>query len=607
MKRTATAIHTTLLALALASLAGCSNDLPADESGNAQNTDGRRLAFTATQKNEKPNGTPQTRTGHEEVEADGTVSVTWAAADKVYVTKAPGTDQCAGNLVPFSLTAGAETASATFTQDDGTSADWQNNDELYAIYGKQSQLTVTNLSGSIYADCNYTGQRQTANKGMEHLADYDFMVATGVYAEEAMPDFDFAHTGSIMKFVLTMPTDAADKKVNRLALTTEDGDRVFVSRQRVSLQGDAAADRDERVSSIDLALGNDAVTGIPTENGVLTAYLMVAPAADAALTGKRIKLSVSTTDGGYYTATLTGESIAAERLYTVTRTLTKDNAVIAVAVAPGNLVNVLKSLTLADGQNELRLVGTMQDSDLAVSDENFGDTNTSYSCSALEHWLRVHHQITTLDLSGVTGLTRIPDRAFASGYAFDRITRMILPEGITTIGERALMLYAATCNIPASVTTLKKEAFNCANLTSVIIPPGVTSIEQVAFGMTNLLRKVVIEGTDKDIFKDVNSSWLGNQMFFAGNYCNGSDSDKMVFYLPNVNDEATAKAFQEALKLTTEESYGYDTLIYYHNYPNIRYGWNSSAGGTYPLATDEAKMTDGNYTGYISCKKVEIY
>ena len=82
--------------------------------------------------------------------------------------------------------------------------------------------------------------------------------------------------------------------------------------------------------------------------------------------------------------------------------------------------------------------------------------------------------------------------------SFSNITTIIIPYGVTTIGEEAFYYGTklTSITIPASVTTIGKNAFlYCRSLTSLTIPEGVTTIGESAFSECSGLTSIVIPNT----------------------------------------------------------------------------------------------------------------
>ena len=73
-----------------------------------------------------------------------------------------------------------------------------------------------------------------------------------------------------------------------------------------------------------------------------------------------------------------------------------------------------------------------------------------------------------LDLGGTTGLTEIPDFAFSD---CNNLTSIVIPEGVTSIGEYALLCLSDSVTIPSTVTSIGYEAFGgeYGNLKAVYI------------------------------------------------------------------------------------------------------------------------------------------
>lgn len=315
MKHIYSKAYSVALMLALTLITGCSDELTSSIAPSPPPTTGHPLTITATQGTKRI----QTRLGYEE-QTDGTVSVTWTTTDKLRLTQAPGNNQGATNYVPFALTTGAGKTTATFTEEGSESSHWTNNAPLYAIYGKQENITVTNKADKIYASCTYTGQIQTENGNNSHITDYDFMYAQGNYTSRTISNLSFKHAGALMKFTLTLPEEAANKKVNKLELSPEDGAYCFISTQHVAFDGSDNTLVDANEISLQLGNGNE---GVPLANSKLTAYMMLAPTSEHILPGevKGIMLRVYYTNKNYYWTVLKGSSIEAGKFYNVEETL----------------------------------------------------------------------------------------------------------------------------------------------------------------------------------------------------------------------------------------------------------------------------------------------
>ena len=98
----------------------------------------------------------------------------------------------------------------------------------------------------------------------------------------------------------------------------------------------------------------------------------------------------------------------------------------------------------------------------------------------------------TLDLSGTTGLTEIPQGTFVSCM---NLTGIVIPNSVTKICWVSFGMCGLTSVvIPDSVTTIEVSAFqNCTSLTNVTIGKGVTEIRDAAFSFTSAIFEVAEE------------------------------------------------------------------------------------------------------------------
>ena len=109
-----------------------------------------------------------------------------------------------------------------------------------------------------------------------------------------------------------------------------------------------------------------------------------------------------------------------------------------------------------------------------------------------------------LDMSGTTGLTKIPDYAF---YDADKnagckaLAGIVLPEGIESINRGAFQLCTDLTDIviPDSVKTIGKFAFYSVSFASIKFGSRLESIGEYAFNYCNSLTEITVSGNVKTI------------------------------------------------------------------------------------------------------------
>lgn len=97
------------------------------------------------------------------------------------------------------------------------------------------------------------------------------------------------------------------------------------------------------------------------------------------------------------------------------------------------------------------------------------------------------------------GVTAIGERAFAGNEAIDRV---VLPETVTAIGEEAFAdcLLLQTINLPEGLAVMEKGAFEgCVKLIRAILPDALTSVSESAFKRCRVLNEVRIGPGVKEI------------------------------------------------------------------------------------------------------------
>jgi hypothetical protein len=130
--------------------------------------------------------------------------------------------------------------------------------------------------------------------------------------------------------------------------------------------------------------------------------------------------------------------------------------------------------------------------------------------ASLVPWINHFTSITIVEIK--KGITHIPTDAFATdGYLPSAIETVILPEGLTSIGEAAFYKSEKLTNItfPESLTRIVSSAFaNCSGLTSVTFPAGLTTIDNEAFynctGLTSVVnQRPVPQNITRSVFGGV--------------------------------------------------------------------------------------------------------
>ena len=125
-----------------------------------------------------------------------------------------------------------------------------------------------------------------------------------------------------------------------------------------------------------------------------------------------------------------------------------------------------------------------------------------------------------------------------SPWYFSGVTRIIIDDGVTTIGQYAFVECSklTSITIPNSVTTIGKYAFySCSSLTSVTIPNSVTTIGELAFKDCDSLTSVTI----------------GNRVTSIGNEAFSDCSSLTSVTIPNSVMSIGDGAFHSCTNLST--------------------------------------------------------
>ena len=302
-----------LIALVATAATACSNELPQPDETQSGNPAGRTITVTASHGADRP----QTRLNYTEgTETEAkSMAVTWAEEDCFYLTSVTSSTDISSftdtNASKFTIEEGEEGKNtASFT--GPISEDWTSDEQLHAFYGKNSYIKIKD---NVITYQYPSTPRQTANGNTDHISEYDFMHAIATYKTDEIPNINFEHVGALMKFEVTLPAEATDRKVTNLYLLTADGKADLTSEYTEDLSGKPSTP--QTTNNLSLWLSTSGFSLAADE--ALTAYMMVAPMSNIA--GKKLIVAVKTADGACYMAELTGAAILKGRFYTVTATL----------------------------------------------------------------------------------------------------------------------------------------------------------------------------------------------------------------------------------------------------------------------------------------------
>lgn len=234
----------------------------------------------------------------------------WTDGDKIMVKENTSDHYMMySEALEFTLTDGAGSPRGTFTYEGEIPSSWTDETELIAYYKPDNDNILLSPWETII---NFpTNSTQTANNNMSHLIAYNHMKSEPFnYNANGLTELQFKQLGAIMKLELS---GLGGKCIKSLRLITDDD--IFVKRD----EGMHAF----KQNSITLNLGQDnaGITLVDAEK--LTAYLMLGVHTDANPNGKSIKLYAFDDEEVVYEANITGGTLEAGKLYSLSKTMSE--------------------------------------------------------------------------------------------------------------------------------------------------------------------------------------------------------------------------------------------------------------------------------------------
>ncbi|MDD3382779.1 MAG: leucine-rich repeat protein [Bacilli bacterium] len=138
-------------------------------------------------------------------------------------------------------------------------------------------------------------------------------------------------------------------------------------------------------------------------------------------------------------------------------------------------------------------------------------------------------------------VTSIGEFALSDYMGYSRVKNIIIPNSITSIGEKAFYgrVQLESITLPEGIISIGKSAFSgCSSLTNIVIPNSVTSIGESAFSGCTSLTSIVLPfiGANRTAS---NSSALFGYIFGTSSFANGNStkqyytsSSYSIYYIP---------------------------------------------------------------------------
>lgn len=200
----------------------------------------------------------------------------------------------------------------------------------------------------------------------------------------------------------------------------------------------------------------------------------------------------------------------------------------------------------------------------------------------------------------MNGLTVIPEMAFygcgQSGLGNSSLKKVILPEGVTTIGDGAFSFADITeIVLPTTLEIIGNDSFRSTEISMLSLPQGLKTIGMTAFCWCSNLTQLIIPSSVISIGDYSLPSNYNTTIVLEGTTYGLLDvekfEDSMSMYvsllLPSVTDPSVASGVKTSCEYY--DDYVGDTYI-----PKVYYNWNGS--GTYEDASDAEKLNKANYT-----------
>lgn len=358
----------------------------------------------------------------------------------------------------------------------------------YAAYYPFNKSNYFRASNSVLLV--YDGQKQIGNATTSHLGTYDFMAADATIPNEGEVTLAFKHVNSVLRFNIKMPQAA---NLTSMALVAEEN--VLPSICTLNLLTTPATltpIKSENTIFLDLSEIEVAQAGEQ-----ITLYMMIPPCN---LTDKSLNAHLIDDKGNSYSATLTGKNFEAGMAYsfdveaaiseaTTDVTLSSAGTLLDAIGGYDNLLNIkkLKITGEVNGDDVYEICRMTNLEYLNLKDAKIVEGGKQYyeysDCITKEGEVGEYmfHEMKNLKEVIIPLNTKTIGRfSIASCYKLYSVT---LNEGLESIGHGALGWNTSLTEIllPKSLKVIDNSAFHWSSIINITIPENVTTIGNKAF------------------------------------------------------------------------------------------------------------------------------
>lgn len=403
-----------------------------------------------------------------------------------------------GDQVSFAMSQGAGTQTATFS-----GGGWAlKSSATYAAYYPHvyENRDMTKIPVS------YVGQTQNGNNNTDHIGAYDFMAASVATPSNGAVAFDMQHLGCLVQLKIDLLEEAGIGNVtikygssyNAMFTTTGHIDLTSATPQINTSE--------DKSPSIDIKLNNLRVKADETA----VVYFMMAPVN---MEGKTIDIAVTEDNGFTRTFQVAGKNFVAGKAYSYSMALSKDNvAEVTVKTAGTFFDEVYNHYGNSSQITDLKIIGPLNGTDIKLLRTEFanlvsldmsevdivagGDSYNTDEYNTVQNtsdntfpaYFMTGSNLTNLEsIILPNSVTTIPYGSFVDVFnggdkpvSTYKLTKIVLGENLTKIGDLAFACSMKSIHIAANVTTIGAAAFGyCPNLESITVEEGNTTFKSI--------------------------------------------------------------------------------------------------------------------------------